>query len=77
MPEGAVPVSITMGLDVLHTQRELARVLQRLWNRVEGQIEAAVKADARLVQAKRRGQDPEEGSGTCGALLAKGRETLG
>jgi hypothetical protein len=29
-----------------------------LWNRVEGQIEAAVKADAKLAQAKRRGQDP-------------------
>ena len=71
VPEGAVPVSITMGLDVLHTQRELARVLQRLWNRVEGQIEAAVKADARLVQAKRRGQDPRGVAGHAGRSWRK------
>src|SRR5919197_1803592 len=66
MPEGEVPVSITMGLDVFHTQREVERVLQRLWNRVEGQIEAAVKADAKLEQAKRRGQDPRGVAGHAG-----------
>src|SRR5215510_1477023 len=56
--EAELPAPITMGLDVFHTQREWERVLRRLWNRVERQIEAAVKADAKLEQAKRRGQDP-------------------
>jgi len=71
VPEGEVPVSITMGLDVFHTQRELERVLQRLWNRVEGQIGAAVKADARLEQAKRRGQDPRGVAGHAGRSWRK------
>jgi hypothetical protein len=71
MPEGEVPVSITMGLDVFHTQREVERVLQRLWNRVEGQIEAAVKADAKLEQAKRRGQDPRGVAGHAGRSWRK------
>jgi hypothetical protein len=57
-PATDAPAPITMGLDVFHTQREVERVLQRLWNRVERQIEGAVKADAKLEQAKRRGQDP-------------------
>jgi hypothetical protein len=55
-----------MGLDVFHTQREWERVLQRLWNRVERQIEAAVKADAKLEQARRRGQDPRGVAGHAG-----------
>lgn len=71
VPEGEVPVSITMGLDVFHTQREVERVLQRLWNRVEGQIEAAVKADAKLEQAKRRGQDPRGVAGHAGRSWRK------
>ena len=41
-------------------------MLQRLWNRVERQIEAAVKADAKLAQAKRRGQDPRGAAGHAG-----------
>src|SRR5919197_6377798 len=57
-PEAEPLAPITMGLDVFHTQREVEWVLQQLWNRVEHQIEAAVKADARLAQAKRRGHDP-------------------
>ena len=56
-PQSDAPTLITMGLDVFHTERELERGLQRLWNRVERQIEAAVKADAKLAQAKRCGQD--------------------
>ena len=55
-----------MGLDVLHTQREVERVLQQLWKRVERQIEAAVKADGKLAQAKRRGQDPRGVAGHAG-----------
>lgn len=57
-PEAELPEPITMGLDVFHTLREVERVLLRLWNRVERQIESAVKADAKLAQARRRGQDP-------------------
>lgn len=65
-PESDAPATITMGLDVFHTERELERVLQRLWNRVERQIESAVKADVKLAQAKRRGQDPRGVAGHAG-----------
>ena len=65
-PEAEPLAPITMGLDVFHTQREVERVLQQLWNRVERQIEAAVKADAQLEQAKRRGQDPRGVAGHAG-----------
>ena len=60
-PETDSPAAITMGLDVFHTQREWERVLQRQWNRVERQMEAASKADAKVEQAKRRGQDTRDG----------------
>jgi hypothetical protein len=65
-PESETPATITMGLDVLHTQRELERVLQRLWKQVEGQMETAAKADAKVKQAKRRGQDPRGVAGSAG-----------
>jgi hypothetical protein len=65
-PESDAPATITMGLDVLHTERELARVLPRVWNRVERQSEAAVKADAKLEQAKRRGHAPRGVAGHAG-----------
>src|SRR5438270_8648415 len=65
-PEAEPPAPITMGLDVFHTERELERVLQRLWNRVERQIETAVKADAKLSQVKRRGQDRRGAAGCAG-----------
>jgi hypothetical protein len=65
-PEAEPPAPITMGLDVFHTQREVERVLQHLWNRVECQIEAAVKAEAKREQAKRRGQDPRGVAGHAG-----------
>ena len=65
-PEAEPPAPITMGLDVFHTQREVERVLQHLWNRVECQSEAAVKAEAKREQAKRRGQDPRGGAGHAG-----------
>ena len=70
-PESDAPATITMGLDVFHTERELERVLQRLWNRVERQIESAVKADAKLAQAKRRGQDPRGVAGHAGRAWHK------
>ena len=70
-PESDAPATITMGLDVFHTQREVERVLQRLWKRVERQMEAAVKADAKLAQAKRRGQDPRGLAGHAGRAWRK------
>jgi hypothetical protein len=75
-PEAEPPATISMGLDVFHTQRELERVLQRLWNRVERQIEAAVKADAHLEQAKRRGHDPRGGAGHAGRAWRKAERLL-
>lgn len=70
-PEAEPPAPITMGLDVLHTQREVERVLQRLWNRVERQIESAGQADAKLERAKRRGQDPRGVAGHAGRAWRK------
>ena len=70
-PESDAPDTITMGLDVFHTEREFERVLQRLWNRVERQIESAVKADAKLAQAKRLGQDPRGMAGHAGRAWRK------
>jgi hypothetical protein len=69
--ESDTPNPITMGLDVFHTEREFERVLQRLWNRVEHQIESAVKVDAKLTQAKRRGQDPRGMAGHAGRAWRK------
>ena len=42
-----------------------------MWNRVEGQSEAAVTADAKLEQAKRRGQDPRGVAGHAGRAWRK------
>jgi hypothetical protein len=70
-PEAEPPAPITMGLDVFHTQREVERVLQRLWNRVERQIESAGQADAKLARAKRRGQDPRGVAGHAGRAWRK------
>ena len=57
-PEAELPVPITMGLDVFHTERELERVLQRLWKRVERQMEAACKADTKLAKLSVAVVDP-------------------
>src|SRR4029453_13955828 len=65
-PEAEPLAPITMGLDVFHTQREVERVLQQLWNRVERQIEAAVKAEGKLEKAKARGQEPRGVAGHAG-----------
>ena len=64
--ETEASVLITMSLDVFHTQREVERGLQRVWKRVEGQMEVAVKADAKVAQAKRHGQDTRGGAGRAG-----------
>jgi hypothetical protein len=65
-PETPGPAPITLGLAVLHTERELERVFQRVWTRVERQIETAVKADATRSQVKRRGQARRGAAGWAG-----------
>jgi hypothetical protein len=70
-PASEAPAMITMGLDVFHTQRELERVLQRVWKQVESQMETAAKADAKVEQAKRRGQDTRGLAGSAGRAWRK------
>ena len=70
-PDSEATATITMGLDVFHTERELERVLQRLWTRVERQIDSAVQADAKRAQAKRRGRDPRGVAGHAGRAWHK------
>jgi len=70
-PETPSLSPITMGLDVFHTKREVERVLQRLWKGVERQIETAVKADGRVSQVKRHGQDSRGVAGCAGRAWAQ------
>jgi hypothetical protein len=53
----AVARPIQMGLDVLHTQRELQRVVHGQWRRAERLVEAAAQADATVAQPHQRGRD--------------------
>jgi hypothetical protein len=63
--------AMTMGLDVLHTQRELERVLQRQWKQAERQLETASQADAKVARYKRQGRDPRGVSGVAGRAWRK------
>ena len=63
--------AMTMGLDVLHSQREMARVLQRQWKHVEHQLEEASEADAKVAQYKRRGRDARGVAGSAGRAWRK------
>jgi len=56
--EAAPKEAITMGLDVFHSQREMARVQQRQWKQAERALAAASEADAKLAKLKRQGGDP-------------------
>jgi hypothetical protein len=56
--ESAPREAITMGLDVFHSQREMARVQQRQWQQAERALAAASDADAKLAKLKRQGGDP-------------------
>lgn len=72
--EAAAPVSrqaITMGLDVLHTQRELERVIQRQWQHAEQQLDMASQADTKVERSKRQGCDPRGVSGVAGRAWRK------
>jgi hypothetical protein len=55
-----------MGLDVLHPQRELERVIQRQWKHAERQREAARQAEAKVARSKRRGRERRGGAGAAG-----------
>ena len=68
--------AMTMGLEVLHTQRERERVLQRQWKRAERQLATASQADAKVARYKRQGRAPRGVSGGAGRGGAQGREAL-
>jgi hypothetical protein len=55
--EAAAGLPSEMGLDVVHTQHELQRVLHRKWKQAERQLEAAAKADDQVAQATQYGRD--------------------
>lgn len=61
----------TMGLDVLHTQRELERVVQRQWQHAERQRDTARQAEATVARDKRQGRDPRGVSGVAGRVWHK------
>ena len=63
--------AMTMGLDVLHTQRERERVLQRQWKHAERQLDTARQADAKVERDKRQGRDPRGVSGVAGRAWHK------
>lgn len=73
-PEVDVPLPITMGLDVFHTQREVERVLHRQWKQVERQMEVASAVDAKVVQLKRRGRDCRGMAGQAGRSWRKAEQ---
>ena len=63
--------TMTMGLDVLHTQRELERVIQRQWKHAERPLDTASQADAKVERYKRQGRDPRGVSGVAGRAWRK------
>lgn len=63
--------AMTMGLDVWHTQRELARVLQRQWQQAERQLDTASQAEAKVARYRRQGREPRGVSGVAGRAWRK------
>jgi hypothetical protein len=63
--------AMTMGLDVFHTQRARARVVQRQWNHAERQLDTASPADAKVEWYQRQGRDPRGVSGVAGRAWHK------
>jgi hypothetical protein len=68
--------AMTMGLDVFHTQRELARVLQRQWKQAERQLDTASQADAKVERYRRQGREPRGVSGVAGRAWRKAERLL-
>jgi hypothetical protein len=65
-PAAEPPAPRPRALAVLHTQREVERVVPPVWHRGACQSEAAVTAEAQREQAKRRGPDPRGVAGQAG-----------
>src|SRR5215813_8809369 len=63
--------AMTLGLDVFHTQRERARVIQRQWKHAERQLDTASQADAKVARYKRQGRDPRGVAGVAGRAWRK------
>jgi hypothetical protein len=63
--------AMTMGLDVFHTQRERARVLQRQWKQAERQLDTASQAAAKGERYRRQGREPRGVSGVAGRAWRK------
>jgi hypothetical protein len=68
--------AMTMGLDVLHTPRERARVLQRQWKHAERQLDTASQADAKGARDRRQGREPRGGSGVAGRAWRQAERLL-
>jgi len=68
--------TMTMGLDVFHTQRERERVVQRQWKHAERQLETASQADAKVARYQRQGRDPRGVSGVAGRAWRKAERLI-
>src|SRR5262249_21210170 len=68
--------AVTMSRDVLHTQRELERVLQQQWKHAERQLDSASQADAKVERYRRQGRDPRGVSGVAGRAWHKAERLL-
>jgi fumarate reductase subunit D len=68
--------AMTMGLDVLHTQRELERVLQRQGKHAERQLDTARQAAAKVERYRRQGREPRGVSGGAGRAWRKAERLL-
>ena len=62
---------VRVGLDVFHTEREMQRVVSRLWVGAARLLEGASQADAQVAQAKRRGIDARAAAGRARAAWRK------
>jgi hypothetical protein len=69
---GQDPVApVQVGLDVFHTEREMQRVVSRLWGGAARRWEEASKADAQVAPAKQRGIDARTVAGRARAVWSK------
>jgi hypothetical protein len=71
VPETVSSPVMTMGLDVLHPHRDLARVLPRQWQHAERPRATARQADAKGERDKRQGREPRGVLGVAGRAWRK------
>ena len=62
---------VQVGLDVFHTEREMQRVVSRLWAGAAKLLEGASQADEQVAQATRRGLDARAAAGRARAAWSK------